>query len=403
MTIKSYSIDYKSKPGKAIVSFERSHAFQHKGIIFVLFILYVLFNVSFILETYTYLDRNTLVFMLFSFLILCIYLWFRYIEYKDKQIEECALFPIIDDMLDLIGKKYPLTCTVMSRFLYKESARFNEIKSSVVVAFSNHDIVEYPVLRIYDDNKPNKEILEMSLTNFLCKDERKKLIAKDKATPKLSTTAKINLVSSIFLLLGLLVTVLVLYFFSHGPVYMLIFFMVISAIMFVDISLEKNTKRKYRLVSFFREIFIKIISIIKFMIDVAMLIFSMVLLFIYVSCATYLIPTCILLILKNYCNVLVRFSTICFLALTLTSFLTVYKPNYIRAVIRSIPTVVERHESKVKGVLADYIEYLYDPGSINFIINILYVVLVGCSTFFQIQSNRYLTQLSQVNKKVKIG
>lgn len=91
-----------------------------------------------------------------------------------------------------------------------------------------------------------------------------------------------------------------------------------------------------------------------------------------------LLPTIgILWCVRHFFDIQISASTICFVTLVIGSFLIVYCPKYIKFIIEWIPLVNHTEGNSSKQKLAEFMRYVYDANTVNFLLNCLYVVLIG--------------------------
>lgn len=307
-------------------------------------------------------------------------LWDYYVERQNKKIEESIVFPILDKKLNVLADKYPSICTVSKRKIINEpveKSKDEPADETVIVAYKNGDICEFSLKYKGMEDHENVMIRELSLTSYICYDERK--IAKAKGwIPSLSLHAKLNLVSALFLAISLAV---VLPFFHYVTTaegsknfpWLLLKGLVILAISSaISAALSKHQRTKRLSV-----IFALPLSIVFFLLNMGMPIMAIFVDLIVIIVSTALPTMTIMLFFTKVLNFEIANSTMVFVTLVISSFLTVYAPSYIKGVINFVPFVNHTEGSKGKESIADFMRYVYDSNLVNFLINCIYVVLFG--------------------------
>lgn len=95
---------------------------------------------------------------------------------------------------------------------------------------------------------------------------------------------------------------------------------------------------------------------------------------------------------------LICIATEYFVILVLSSFLLVYCPSYIKRVICKTPFVAHTEGKRFKKRLAELIIYIYDAGSVEFLLNVAYTVFVCiiCIKKFQFSEFLFSKEIDEV-------
>lgn len=307
-------------------------------------------------------------------------MWCSYVDRRNRKIEESIVFPILDKKLNVLADKYPSICTVLKRKIINEpveKSKYEPEDETVIVAYKNGDICEFPLKYKGMEDHENVMIRELSLTSYVCYDERK--IAKAKGwIPSLSLHAKLNLVSALFLAISLAVVLPFFHYVTTAdgsknfPWLMLkvLAVSIISSAISIPLSKHQRTKR-------LSVIFALPMSIVFFLLNMGMPIMAIFVDLIAVIASTALPTMAIMLFLTKVLNFEIANSTMLFVTLVISSFLTVYAPSYIKGAINLFPFVNHTEGSKGKESIADFMKYVYDSNLVNFLINCIYVVLFG--------------------------
>lgn len=375
-----YSIDIINGT-KAIVKYRRYRLLHNKifiGFTALWFALTLICIVS-ILELGVHYVLVTIFLCLVSYIVPC-WLWSSYVERQNKKIEESIVFPILDEKLNALADKYPSICTVSKRKIINEPVEKSKDEpedETVIVAYKNGDICEFPLKYKGMEDHDNVMVRELSLNSYVCYDERK--IAKAKGwIPSLSLHAKLNLVSALFLAISLAV---VLPFFHYVTTaegsknfpWLLLKGLVILAISSaISAALSKHQRTKRLSV-----IFALPLSIVFFLLNMGMPIMAIFVDLLAIIASTALPTMAIMLFLTKVLNFEITNSTMLFVTLVISSFLSVYAPSYIKGVINLVPFVNHTEGSKGKESIADFMKYVYDSNLVNFLTNCIYVVLFG--------------------------
>lgn len=375
-----YSID-NINGTKAIVKYRRYRLIHNK--IFIgftaLWIMITLLCIFSILELGVLYALVTIFICFVSYSLPC-WLWCGYVDRRNRKIEESIVFPILDKKLKVLADKYPSICTVLKRKIINEpveKSKYEPEDETVIVAYKNGDICEFPLKYTGMEDHDNVMVRELSLTSYVCYDERK--IAKVKGwIPSLSLHAKLNLVSAMFLVIGLAVVLPFFYYATTAdgsknfPWLMLkvLAVSIISSAISIPLSKNQQTKR-------LSVIFALPLSIVFFLLNMGMPIMAIFVDLIVIIVSTALPTMAIMLFLTKVLNFEIANSTMLFVTLVISSFLSVYAPSYIKGVINLLPFVNHTEGSKGKESIADFMKYVYDSNLVNFLINCIYVVLFG--------------------------
>ena len=308
------------------------------------------------------------------------WLWCGYVDRRNRKIEESIVFPILDKKLNVLADKYPSICTVLKRKIINEpveKSKYEPEDETVIVAYKNGDICEFPLKYTGMEDHDNVMVRELSLTSYVCYDEKK--IAKVKGwIPNLSLHAKLNLVSAMFLVIGLAVVLPFFYYATTAdgsknfPWLMLKVLAVSIISSAISIPLSKNQRTKRLSV-----IFALPLSIVFFLLNMGMPIMAIFVDLIVIIVSTALPTMAIMLFITKVLNFEIANSTMLFVTLVICSYLSVYSPSYIKGVINLVPFVNHTEGSKGKESVADFMRYVYDSNLLNFLINCAYVLLFG--------------------------
>ena len=87
-----------------------------------------------------------------------------------------------------------------------------------------------------------------------------------------------------------------------------------------------------------------------------------------------------------------------FVILVLSSFILVYCPSYIKRVICKTPFVTHTEGKRFKKRIAELIIYIYDAGSVEFLLNVAYAVFVCiiCIKKFQFAEFLFSKEIDEV-------
>lgn len=145
---------------------------------------------------------------------------------------------------------------------------------------------------------------------------------------------------------------------------------IISSAISIPLSKHKRTKR-------LSVIFALPFSLVYFLLSMGMPIMAIFVDLIAVIASTALPTMAIMLFLTKVLNFEIANSTMLFVTLVISSYLSVYAPSYIKGVINLVPFVNHTEGSKGKESVADFMRYVYDSNLLNFLINCAYVLLFG--------------------------
>lgn len=304
-------------------------------------------------------------------------LWSSYVDRRNKRTEESIVFSILDKKLNTLAEKYPSICTVSKKKIIKEpveKSMYAPEDETVLVVYKNGEVCEFPF--VYKTMEDHEKIMvrELSLNSYVCYDEKK--IAKTKGwIPNLSLHAKLNLVSAMFLAISLTIVLLYFYYATTAEgnfswqILMILGISIISSAISVPLSKHQQTKR-------LSVIFALPFSLVYFLLNMGIPIMAIFVDLIVIIVSTALPPMAIMLVLTNVIHFEITNSTMLFVTLVISSFLSVYAPSYVKGVINLIPFVSHTEGSKGKESIADFMRYVYDSNLVNFLINCAYVLLV---------------------------
>ena len=110
-----------------------------------------------------------------------------------------------------------------------------------------------------------------------------------------------------------------------------------------------------------------------------------------VSVISAVLPVCVVIFLTNkVAPGLICKPTEYFVILVLSSFILVYCPSYIKRVICKTPFVAHTEGKRFKKRLAELIIYIYDAGSVEFLLNVAYTVFVCIICIKKFQFSEFL-------------
>lgn len=184
-----FSVDYQTKPGKAVIRYLRYRYFHRYQYLCIL-LFCVLFLMVSILSVYSLgmdyiLGSIAISLILLSFFSLP---WWLFVDMENKKLVERIIFPIIDKRLSEIAKRFPEKYSVAKRILIKDSKFIDGERTmdlKVLVAFSGGDVYEYPFPFITSERKDGVYIRELSLTNYLCTNKKELAQYSQRKKPKI--------------------------------------------------------------------------------------------------------------------------------------------------------------------------------------------------------------------------
>lgn len=372
-----YSLDING--AKVIVKYKRYRCF-HNYIFIGFTSLWVVATLLILLPACQLGSNNVYSLLILSLMTYFILwkLWDNYVDRRNKKIEESIVFPILDKKLNALAEKYPSICTVLKRKIVKEpveKSMYTPENETVVVVYKNGDICEFPFVYKTMEDHDKIMIRELSLTSYVCYDERK--IAKAKGLiPSLSLHAKLNIVSAIFLAISFAIVLPSFYYVTTAEgsknfpwlFFKVLAILIISSAISVPLSKHKRTKR-------LSIIFALPLSLTFFLSNLVMPMMAIFADLMAIIAFTALPPMAIMLFMVNVLNFEIANSTMLFVTFVVSSFLTVYAPTYIKAVINLVPLVKHTEGNKGKESIADFMRYVYDSNVVNFLINCAYVLL----------------------------
>ncbi len=389
----NYNIDYDAEPGKVVIKYQYYHLLRQKKWLLVAASIAVgiaICGICYVSEPY-YKMIAGIFFLLFYFFLFGI--WSEYTDKKNHKIEEQILFPIVDSLLDNCEKKYPSRCGVKYRSLFESQGDHDNTygSRSVVAVLSNEDVVEYKARLDYDPDNKDLRVITMNLTNFICKDRRKRNVAIRKSRPFLSSSIIFNALSALILLIGIAIIVPSFrYLTSKGPWFMPLSFFTLLLVIALVISIANHIKGKTKVSKLIKNIMYFVAGIIGLPIVVCVPMMALAIEILWISICTFLFPMIMVLMAKEYYGLPLEYGTILFVFFSIGAVLVVYRPSYIRRVIEWFPLVRERNENEFKARLAEFLKYCYEPNTINFVLNLGYIVFVAISTILQLQHKGFL-------------
>lgn len=325
--------------------------------------------------------------------------WSKIVDYRNLGLEKKIVYPIVDRLLAKSTKLSSRKCRVKRRKLISiEDGSIDSPSESVVVFFGDGSICEYPFSFMAEKCKGAVIVRSLSLTHYVCKNERRISEAKS-LLPELSFNSWLKLVSFLILFLGGIS--FCIFTFLPPEVFSIIIFLGVVLIMlfiFLCPQLESHNVQKVTWKMALFKIMKTPISVI-YLFTTLNLPFMALLIVSVVSVISAVLPVYIVIFLTNkVAPGLICKPTEYFVILVLSSFILVYCPSYIKRVICKTPFVTHTEGKRFKKRIAELIIYIYDAGSVEFLLNVAYAVFVCiiCIKKFQFAEFLFSKEIDEV-------
>ena len=387
-----YKIDERFLSGKVVVMYVK-YRFLRSWV----FLALTFFWLSFSILVY-YLIWNEGLKMLFGigFILVFLYLllivaWSKIVDYRNLGLEKKIVYPIVDRLLAKSTKLSSRKCSVKRRKLISmEDGSIDYPSESVVVFFGDGSICEYPFSFMAEKCKGAVIVRSLSLTHYVCKNERRISEAKS-LLPELSFNSWLKLVLFLILFLGGIS--FCIFTFLPVEVFFIIIFLGLALIMmFIYLYPQQeshNGKKVPWKTALFRAMKTPISVIYLF--TSLNLPFMALLIVSVVSVISAMLPVYIVISLTNKAAPgLICKPTEYFVILVMSSFILVYCPSYIKRVICKTPFVTHTEGKRFKKRIAELIIYIYDAGSVEFLLNVAYTVFVCIICIKKFQFSEFL-------------
>lgn len=387
-----YKIDERFLPGKLVVMYVK-YRFLHSWGFLALALFWLSFSILFF-----YLIWNEGLKMLFGagFILIILYCflmaaWSKIVDYRNLCLEKKIVYPIVDRLLAKSTKLSSRKCRVKRRKLISiDDGSVDSPSESVVVFFGDGGICEYPFSFMTEKCKGAVIVRSLSLTHYVCKNERRISEAKS-LLPELSFNSWLKLVSFLILFLGG-ISFCIFTFLPPEVFFIIIFLGVVLIMLFIYLcpQLESHNVQKvtWKMVLF--KVMKTPISVICLFITLN-LPFMALLIVSVVSVISAVLPVYIVIFLTNKAAPgLICKPTEYFVILVLSSFILVYCPSYIKRIICRTPFVTNTEGKRFKKRIAELIIYIYDAGSVEFLLNVAYAVFVCIICIKKFQFSEFL-------------
>lgn len=387
-----YKIDERFLSGKVAVMYVK-YRFLHSWV----FLALTLFWLSFSILVY-YLIWNEGLKMLFGvgFILAFLYLllivaWSKIVDYRNLGLEKKIVYPIVDRLLAKSTKLSSRKCRVKRRKLISiEDGSIDSPSESVVVFFGDGSICEYPFSFMAEKCKGAVIVRSLSLTHYVCKNERRISEAKS-LLPELSFNSWLKLVSFLILFLGGIS--FCIFTFMPVEVFFIIIFLGVALIMLFIYLYPQQEAHNVKKVTWKMGLFkvMKTPISVIYLFTTLNLPFMALLIVSVVSVIAAVLPVYIVIFLTNKAVPgLICKPTEYFVILVLSSFILVYCPSYIKRVICKTPFVTHTEGKRFKKRIAELIIYIYDAGSVEFLLNVAYAVFVCIICIKKFQYSEFL-------------
>ena len=325
--------------------------------------------------------------------------WSKIVDYRNLGLEKKIVYPIVDRLLAKSTKLSSRKCRVKRRKLISiEDGSIDSPSESVVVFFGDGSICEYPFSFMAEKCKGAVIVRSLSLTHYVCKNERRISEAKS-LLPELSFNSWLKLVSFLILFLGG-ISFCIFTFLPPEVFSIIIFLGVVLIMLFIYIcpQLESHNVQKVTWKMALFKVMKTPISVI-YLFTTLNLPFMALLIVSVVSVIAAVLPVYIVIFLINKAAPgLICKPTEHFVILVLSSFILVYCPSYIKRVICKTPFVTHTEGKRFKKRIAELIIYIYDAGSVEFLLNVAYAVFVCiiCVKKFQFAEFLFSKEIDEV-------
>lgn len=387
-----YKIDERFLSGKVVVMYVR-YRFFHNWV----FIALTLFWLSFSLLIFSLIWNEGFI-TLFStgFILILLYgflmgAWSKIVDCINLRLEKKIVYPIVDRLLAKLLKLSSRKCRVKRRKLIRiDDGSMDSPYESVVVFFGDGSICEYPFSFMAEKCKGAVSVRTLSLTHYVCKNE-KSIAEASSWLPELSLNSWLKLVTFLIIFLGG-ISFCIFTFMPPAIFFFILFLMVAIVVMFIYLYPQQkshNVKKVTWKMGLFK-VMKTPISII-YLFTTLNLPFMALLIVSIVSVIAAVLPIYIVIFLINkVAPGLISKPTEYFVILVLSSFILVYCPSYIKRVICKTPFVTHTEGKRFKKRIAELIIYIYDAGSVEFLLNVAYAVFVCIICIKKFQYSEFL-------------
>lgn len=387
-----YKIDERFLSGKVVVMYVR-YRFLHNWV----FIALTLFWLSFSLLIFSLIWNEGFI-TLFStgFILILLYgflmgAWSKIVDCINLRLEKKIVYPIVDRLLAKSLKLSSRKCRVKRRKLIRiDDGSMDSPYESVVVFFGDGSICEYPFSFMAEKCKGAVSVRTLSLTHYVCKNE-KSIAEASSWLPELSLNSWLKLVTFLIIFLGG-ISFCIFTFMPPAIFFFILFLMVAIVVMFIYLYPQQkshNVKKVTWKMGLFK-VMKTPISII-YLFTTLNLPFMALLIVSIVSVIAAVLPIYIVIFLINkVASGLISKPTEYFVILVLSSFILVYCPSYIKRVICKTPFVTHTEGKRFKKRIAELIIYIYDAGSVEFLLNVAYAVFVCIICIKKFQYSEFL-------------
>lgn len=387
-----YKIDERFLSGKVVVMYVR-YRFFHNWV----FIALTLFWLSFSLLIFSLIWNEGFI-TLFStgFILILLYgflmgAWSKIVDCINLRLEKKIVYPIVDRLLAKSLKLSSRKCRVKRRKLIRiDDGSMDSPYESVVVFFGDGSICEYPFSFMAEKCKGAVIVRSLSLTHYVCKNERRISEAKS-LLPELSFNSWLKLVSFLILFLGGIS--FCIFTFMPVEVFFIIIFLGVALIMLFIYLYPQQESHNVKKVTWKMGLFkvMKTPISVIYLFTTLNLPFMALLIVSVVSVIAAVLPVYIVIFLTNKAVPgLICKPTEYFVILVLSSFILVYCPSYIKRVICKTPFVTHTEGKRFKKRIAELIIYIYDAGSVEFLLNVAYAVFVCIICIKKFQYSEFL-------------
>lgn len=387
-----YKIDERFLSGKVVVMYVR-YRFFHNWV----FIALTLFWLSFSLLIFSLIWNEGFI-TLFStgFILILLYgflmgAWSKIVDCINLRLEKKIVYPIVDRLLAKSLKLSSRKCRVKRRKLIRiDDGSMDSPYESVVVFFGDGSICEYPFSFMAEKCKGAVSVRTLSLTHYVCKNE-KSIAEASSWLPELSLNSWLKLVTFLIIFLGG-ISFCIFTFMPPAIFFFILFLMVAIVVMFIYLYPQQkshNVKNATWKMGLFK-VMKTPISII-YLFTTLNLPFMALLIVSIVSVIAAVLPIYIVIFLINkVAPGLISKPTEYFVILVLSSFILVYCPSYIKRVICKTPFVTHTEGKRFKKRIAELIIYIYNAGSVEFLLNVAYAVFVCIICIKKFQYSEFL-------------
>lgn len=384
-----YKIDERFLSGKVVVMYRFFHnwvfiALTLFWLSFSLLIFSLIWNEGFI----TLFSTGFILILLYGFLMGA---WSKIVDCINLRLEKKIVYPIVDRLLAKSLKLSSRKCRVKRRKLIRiDDGSMDSPYESVVVFFGDGSICEYPFSFMAEKCKGAVSVRTLSLTHYVCKNE-KSIAEASSWLPELSLNSWLKLVTFLIIFLGG-ISFCIFTFMPPAIFFFILFLMVAIVVMFIYLYPQQkshNVKKVTWKMALFK-VMKTPISII-YLFTTLNLPFMALLIVSIVSVIAAVLPIYIVIFLINkVAPGLISKPTEYFVILVLSSFILVYCPSYIKRVICKTPFVTHTEGKRFKKRIAELIIYIYDAGSVEFLLNVAYAIFVCIICIKKFQYSEFL-------------